>query len=312
MGRWHFLKIGVIVLFLSILFFQQGFTQEKYTVKSGDTLYGISKWLGIDVEVLKRSNGLQGATLQPNQVLIVPLQKGKQVQRASEALVERPTVESNRYIVQKGDTLYHLSRKMGLSVEAIQKMNHLPSTAIKVGQILILPKSEILFQEEAEELGDGEGETEIRGALGEKEDPVASTTLGKWGSSEERSLFVRVVKTFLGVPYRLGGSTLKGIDCSALVKRIYEIFNIDLPRTAREQFRIGKFVEKDKLEEGDLVFFSTRRANNAHVGIYIGGNQFIHASSRNREVKIDQLDKPYFNQRFLRGVRVKEMERESL
>jgi hypothetical protein len=201
---------------------------------------------------------------------------------------------------------------MGLSVEAIQKMNHLPSTAIKVGQILILPKSEILFQEEAEELGDGEGETEIRGALGEKEDPVASTTLGKWGSSEERSLFVRVVKTFLGVPYRLGGSTLKGIDCSALVKRIYEIFNIDLPRTAREQFRIGKFVEKDKLEEGDLVFFSTRRANNAHVGIYIGGNQFIHASSRNREVKIDQLDKPYFNQRFLRGVRVKEMERESL
>ena len=71
-------------------------------------------------------------------------------------------------------------------------------------------------------------------------------------------------------------------------------------------------MEKDKLEEGDLVFFSTRRANNAHVGIYIGGNQFIHASSRNREVKIDQLDKPYFNQRFLRGVRVKEMERESL
>ncbi len=311
MGRWRFLKIGGIVLFLSVGFFQKGLTEERYTVKQGDTLYGISKSFGIDLEVLKRSNGIRGASIKPKQVLIIPLQKEKQIQKSSEALVGRATVESNRYVVQKGDSLYHLSKKVGHSVEDIQKMNRLPSTTLQIGQILLLPRSEVWLQEEAEELGDGEGETGTRGAEGEKEEPVATNTLGKWGNSEERNLFVRVVKTFLGVPYRLGGSTLKGIDCSALVKKIYEIFNVDLPRTAREQSRIGKFVERDKLEEGDLVFFSTRRANNAHVGIYIGDNQFIHASSRNREVKIDQLDKPYFNKRFLRGVRVKEMERES-
>jgi cell wall-associated NlpC family hydrolase len=119
-----------------------------------------------------------------------------------------------------------------------------------------------------------------------------------------------VVKTFLGVPYKLGGSTLKGIDCSAFVKKIYEIFRVDLPRTTREQFSVGRKVEKNQLEEGDLVFFK-RRGNSAHVGIYIGANQFIHASSRNREVKIDHLDMPYFNARFIKGVRVMELERES-
>jgi cell wall-associated NlpC family hydrolase len=114
----------------------------------------------------------------------------------------------------------------------------------------------------------------------------------------------------LGVPYKLGGSTLKGIDCSAFVKKIYEIFKVELPRTTREQFSVGRKIEKDQLEEGDLVFFK-RRGNSTHVGIYIGDNQFVHASYRNREVKIDHLDMPYFSTRFIRGVRVMELERES-
>jgi cell wall-associated NlpC family hydrolase len=120
-----------------------------------------------------------------------------------------------------------------------------------------------------------------------------------------------VVKTFLGVPYRLGGSTLKGLDCSAFVKRVFEIFNVQLPRTAREQLRIGKKVGRGELEEGDVVFFKTRRANNAHVGIYIGNNEFVHASYRSKEVRVDNLDTPYFNQRFINGMRIIELERES-
>jgi cell wall-associated NlpC family hydrolase len=158
----------------------------------------------------------------------------------------------------------------------------------------------------AEEPADGEESLEPSEREGES---VASTVLGKWSNLEERSLLVRVVKVFLGAPYKLGGSTLKGIDCSALVKKIYEVFNIELPRTTREQFSIGKKVEKDQLEEGDLVFFR-ERGNRAHVGIYVGGNQFVHASSYSREVKIDYLDTPYYSKRFLRGVRVKELEKE--
>jgi len=142
--------------------------------------------------------------------------------------------------------------------------------------------------------------------------PSPQAAPGKWKSPEERNLFIRVVKTFLGVPYRLGGATLKGIDCSAFVRKIYEIFNVELPRTTWEQLRIGKRVLRDDLKIGDLVFFkgSTRRAGTRHVGIYIGNSEFVHASSRSKEVRVDSLEAPYFSSRFVNGIRVKELDKD--
>jgi peptidoglycan endopeptidase LytE len=304
MGRWSFLGVILIVLFVPFCLYQQGWAGERYTVKSGDSLYTISKSLGVSVEALKEANGLKGETIKPKQVLLIPTQKEKRVGKT----VKRSSGETESYVVRQGDSLYSISKKVGISIEAIKKMNHLPSTSLKTGQKLILPRQKIKVDEELEEIGDSEGMKEVQKSEGERQ--ITSEPIGKWGSLEERNLFVRVVKTFLGVPYRLGGSTLKGIDCSAFVRKIYEIFNIDLPRTAREQLSFGKKVDKDQLEEGDLVFFKTRRANNAHVGIYIGDNKFIHASYRNKEVRVESLDTPYFSQRFLKGVRVKELERE--
>jgi len=241
-GRWTFLEVGLIVLSLSFGFHPKGLADERYTVKPGDSLYSISK-------------------------------------------------------------------RLGLSIEEIKGMNRLHSATLKIGQLLTLPKTGM--GEEAEESGDSEESTVERLSEGNGDKQEAAESFGKWTNPEERGLFVRVVKTFLGVPYRLGGSTLKGIDCSAFVKKIYEIFNIHLPRTAREQFHIGKKVKKNELEEGDLVFFKTRRPNNAHVGIYIGNNEFVHASNRKIEVKVDNLDAPYFSTHFLQGVRLKELEQES-
>ncbi len=109
----------------------------------------------------------------------------------------------------------------------------------------------------------------------------------------------------MGAPYRMGGVTVQGIDCSAFVRKMYEFFNIKLPRTAREQAMVGVRVDRDKLEAGDLVFFRTKRPI-GHVGIYIGNNEFVHASYRARSVRIDSLEKPYFQQRFQRAVRVKD------
>jgi cell wall-associated NlpC family hydrolase len=213
------------------------------------------------------------------------------------------------YVVQRGDSLSSISTKVGLPIEEIKKINSLHTSALKIGQILLLAKRESQLDERAEGLGDEEEISGFSQGEGEKAECVTSTPLGKWSNPEERSLLVRVVKTFLGAPYKLGGSTLKGIDCSAFVRKIYEVFNIQLPRTTREQFSIGKKVEKNQLEEGDLVFFR-ERGNPAHVGIYVGDNQFVHASSYSREVRIDYLDTPYYSRRFLRGIRVKELERE--
>jgi peptidoglycan endopeptidase LytE len=316
------LGMGLIVLSLLFGVCQKGWTEEKYTVKPGDTLYGISKSFGVRLEALKKTNTLEGNSINPKQVLTIPSPREKKAdepsgtpsnsssKKLSAETARRTSGEMNSYVVQRGDSLFSISTKVGLPIEEIKKINGLHTSALKIGQILYLRKGETRLDEKAEELGDEEEISGLSGREGEKAESVPSTPLGKWNTPEERSLLVRVVKTFLGVPYKLGGSTLKGIDCSAFVKRIYEVFNIQLPRTTREQFSIGKKVQKSQLEEGDLVFFK-ERGNRAHVGIYVGDNQFVHASSYSREVKIDYLDTPYYSKRFLRGVRVKELERES-
>lgn len=316
------LGMGLIVLVLLFGFCQRGGAEEQYTVKPGDTLYGISKSLGVSLEALKKANGLVGNSILPKQVLTLPSPRGKRTdearrlpsnassKRLSSESVKGTSGEKDSYVVQKGDSLSSISKKVGLSIEEIKRINGLRTSALKIGQILYLRKGESRLDETTEELGDEEEISRASEGEGEKEESVPSTPLGRWNNPEERSLLVRVVKTFLGVPYKLGGSTLKGIDCSAFVRKIYEVFNIELPRTTREQFSIGKKVQKDQLEEGDLVFFR-ERGNRAHVGIYVGDNQFVHASSYSREVKIDYLNTPYYSKRFLKGVRVKELERES-
>ena len=314
MKRWQFSTAGLILLFLLFGFNQKGLAEERYTVKAGDSLYNISKAFGVSIEELKKVNGLKRDHLEPKQVLLIPAQKeisrNESTKTVSGKAARKASSGQESYVVRNGDSLWTISGRMGLSIEEIKKLNHLQKTTLKVGQILTLPKTGRVEEvEEADEQGDSEEPT-VEPNAEDGQEEVSPKPVGKWSNSEERNLFVRVAKTFLGVPYRLGGSTFRGIDCSAFVKKIYQIFSVDLPRTAREQLHFGKGIEKKELEEGDLVFFSTRRANGTHVGIYIGNNQFVHASSVKREVKIDNLDTPYYNKRFLRGVRVKEFEEE--
>ena len=263
---------------------------------------------------MKAINHLEREDLKLHQVLLIPAANSRQPREPVKKSSNESSSESSSlssYVVQKGDTLSGISRKTGLPVEEIKRINQLQTNKLAAGQTLILSVSKSRT-EDPEELGDAEDQPENSSGVEEEAKEVAvEPASGGWKSPEERSLFVRVVKTFLGVPYRLGGATLKGIDCSAFVKRIYEIFNTQLPRTTWEQFRIGKKVGKGDLEEGDLVFFKvpTRRANNRHVGIYIGNNEFVHASSRNREVRVDSLEAPYFSKRFINGIRVKELQR---
>jgi len=297
--------VGLIVLFTTGVWVACGFAEERYTVKSGDTLHDIAKGFGISVEGLKAANQLERDLIKPNQVLVIPTS----VEREKTHAVNKPVKEGEPYIVKSGDTLSELSMRTGVSAEEIKHLNHLQSNRLQIGQKLFL-KERVSGLEDGEEVGDGDQKVEASTASG-KEEPSASEPLEKWTSPDERNLFVRVAKTFLGVPYRLGGATMRGIDCSAFVKKVYEIFGVVLPRTAREQSCVGRSIGKDELEEGDLVFFQTPRARRTHVGIYIGNGEFVHASSWNKEVKLDHLDKPYFQQRFLRGVRVREMTNET-
>lgn len=106
-----------------------------------------------------------------------------------------------------------------------------------------------------------------------------------------------------GVRYRLGGSSKKGIDCSAFVQITFKSkFGVHLPRTTHLQSRLGKKISKYELEAGDLVFFRTG-SNSRHVGIYLEGNKFLHASRR-RGVTISKLDNVYWKANYWKSIRI--------
>ncbi|MDE9453652.1 bifunctional murein DD-endopeptidase/murein LD-carboxypeptidase [Xenorhabdus bovienii] len=106
-----------------------------------------------------------------------------------------------------------------------------------------------------------------------------------------------------GVAYRLGGSTKRGIDCSAFVQRTFhDQFDIDLPRSTSEQQKIGQTVSRSKLRAGDLVLFKTG-IYMRHVGIYIGNNQFVHASTSNGVI-VSKLTDTYWTKRYYGARRV--------
>lgn len=130
--------------------------------------------------------------------------------------------------------------------------------------------------------------------------PRYQTRPGEAGPpAPNRQEIVRFAKTFVGTPYRAGGASRKGVDCSGLVIAVYSEFDIRLPRTSAGQSRIGGLVDGSRLEPADLLFFKTsRRDLVSHVGIYIGGGKFVHASTSERRVRIDALSDDYYRRRF--------------
>lgn len=112
-------------------------------------------------------------------------------------------------------------------------------------------------------------------------------------------------RSFVGTPYRTGGASRKGMDCSGLVMTVYKEFNVDLPRRSIDQSHVGRTVARGSVQPGDLVFFKTSNRNPVtHVGIYLGDGQFIHASTGARRVRVDELGSDYFRRRFVVAKRV--------
>lgn len=311
MRRRIFLWMGLSVLFTSLAICGDLLAKETYKVPHGDTLTGIAGKIVVTPSSLKAANPMKGSSLKANQTLIIPSPKIKDVSQSKPSPLSRGEI----FVVKKGDTLSGIARKTGIPVAELREINRLPGSALKIGQKLSLKNPEPEEQPEllAEYTGD-EPETEAAdGAILTPDEAWAeierrkqenAALLGKWSSPDEPQLLVKAAMGFLGAPYRFGGFSIRGIDCSGLVKKIYQLFDIDLPRTANEQSRVGMRVARSDLSEGDLLFFNTRRSG-GHVGIYVGNNEFVHAASRKRGVRVDNLDTPYFNKRFIRAVRLK-------
>jgi lipoprotein Spr len=132
-----------------------------------------------------------------------------------------------------------------------------------------------------------------------------SQIMGVAMSATSNMKLFHFVYDWIGTPYRFGGSSRKGIDCSAFTKQLYsEVFNTTIRRSSRDIFSMVSPVSKDDLKEGDLVFFKIHSRSISHVGIYLGNNRFAHASSKG--VAISSLDDAYYSRFFYKGGRMLE------
>ena len=108
---------------------------------------------------------------------------------------------------------------------------------------------------------------------------------------------------WIGKPYRFGGESKKGIDCSALVRELYnKVFEKSLPRSSIQQFKYVKPISKNELQTGDLVFFKIKTKQISHVGVYLGEEKFFQVSSDG--VNVSSLQHPYWKKYYYKGGRV--------
>ncbi|OTA16186.1 lipoprotein [Xenorhabdus vietnamensis] len=122
-------------------------------------------------------------------------------------------------------------------------------------------------------------------------------------SLDVKSKILNQYADWKGVVYRFGGNSKRGIDCSAFVQRTFhDQFGLELPRSTLEQQNLGQTISRSKLQVGDLVLFKTG-VRMRHVGIYIGNNQFVHASTSNGVI-VSKLTDTYWNKRFYSARRV--------
>src|SRR6478609_3639001 len=132
-----------------------------------------------------------------------------------------------------------------------------------------------------------------------------SQIMGVAMSATSNMKLFHFVYDWIGTPYRFGGSSRRGIDCSAFTKQLYsDVFNMSIRRSSRDIFSMVSPVGKDDLKEGDLVFFKIHSRSISHVGIYLGNGRFAHASSKG--VAISNLDEAYYSRYFYKGGRMLE------
>jgi lipoprotein Spr len=129
-------------------------------------------------------------------------------------------------------------------------------------------------------------------------------TMSCVGQTKDLSTFIN---EWIGVRYRLGGSTKRGIDCSQFTKKLYgEVYGVKLGNNCQQQWNQTKRVERDSLMVGDILFFRSKISPSGwHCGLYLGNGNFVHAANKSEGVKISSLTEPRYDKNFKGAGRIK-------
>lgn len=256
-----------------------------HIVKKGDTISALSKKYSVPAHKLMAMNNLRSSHLKIGQTISIK------------------NFDAEDYVVQKGDTIWDISRRFDIDPDELKEINSIEMDSLRPGQKILLKRR-----------GELPGKKPYEAILSQGHQEENTEQISEYQKTSGSGLQERITlfaKRMLDIPYRFGGNSLLGIDCSAYVKKVYSMIGIDLPRSAREQFKQGVPIEVDNLSIGDLVFFRTYASYPSHVGIYLGNNLFIHASSKSKKVTIDSLNTPFYLKRFIGAKRLLNMSAQS-
>ncbi|MBT2637967.1 MULTISPECIES: peptidoglycan endopeptidase [unclassified Bacillus (in: firmicutes)] len=245
-------------------------SSDIYVVKSGDTLWGISKSYGMSISGLKSLNGLKSDVIYSGQRLKVS-------GTSAAAAVSAPASSSSTYTVRSGDNLSTIAARHNLSLSQLMSFNNLNSHLIFPGQVLKLS---------------GSASTPVATNVSTATAPVAAT----YASTSKVNALVTEAKKYISVPYVWAGSTPAGFDCSGYLNYVYSKAGISIPRTVSSIWDATKSVSSPRV--GDLVFFETYKPGPSHAGIYLGNGKFIHSGS-SRGVEISDMSNSYWKPRYL-------------
>jgi LysM repeat protein len=298
-----------------------------YTVKHGDSLWAIAHKHGASIATIRQLNKLKpGQALRSGMKLV--LKEGGKVQTTPHVKEKK---KARIYTVKKGDTLWGIARKNKTTIAKLRELNHMDRKAVirrgmkltvgytEAPQTRLAKKSKKSANRIAAKKSSRKkirvartGKVKTRRSRADRRIHDALAALNaKGGSRGSRGgdyNVIRIAKRYLGRRYVWGAEGPSTFDCSGFTQYVMrKSKGVRIPRVSRKQAYYGKYVSRRNLKPGDLIFFDTSRRRRGyvnHVGIYIGNNKFIHASSARHRVVITSLNRPFYRARFKWGRRI--------